>query len=102
MGTLLNITDTDWTNGTSANSTMLDDPAPCTMYLSFDTGAVYWYPVLMALGIYCLLDAISTQCCKDKETERIRWPTPYRIAENIVKGEVIKAKKEEEEDAESV
>ena len=34
--------------------------APCTMYLSFDTFAVYWYPVLMALGIYCLLDGTQS------------------------------------------
>ena len=26
------------------------------MYLSFATFSVYWYPGLMALGIYCLLD----------------------------------------------
>ena len=30
------------------------------MYLSFATFAVYWYPVLMALGIYCLLDGKYT------------------------------------------
>merc|ERR1712037_312510 len=100
--TLLNTTDTAWANDTGSNTTMLNNPAPCTMYLSFATFSAYWYPVLMALGIYCLLDAISTQCCKDKETNRIRWPTPYRLAENIVKGEVGKAKKEEEDAEESV
>ena len=30
------------------------------MYLSYDTFCVYWYPVLMALGIYCLLDGKSS------------------------------------------
>jgi len=71
----------------SYNSCALkDSTAPCTMFLTFDTFANYWYPVLMAFGVFCLIDAISTQC-KDKEKDRIRLPTSYCMAEEIVKGD---------------
>merc|ERR1712037_501968 len=45
----------------------IDSTAPCTMYLSFDTFANYWYPGLMALGIYCLIDG----CLRPTVSQRI-------------------------------
>jgi len=58
------------------------------MFLTYETFATYWFPILFTLGIYCLLDAILSQC-KDKEKDRTRWPTTYRLAERFVKDEEV-------------
>jgi len=54
------------------------------MFLSFESYSNLWYPLLLSLGLYCLLDAILTQW-KHPERDQTRWPCSYRLAETIAK-----------------
>merc|ERR1711962_756511 len=78
---------TDLTTGTNITENRNCSQKDCEvsrMYLTWETFGTVWFPILFALGVYCLMDAIATQW-KDKDKNRTRWPTAYRLAERIVK-----------------
>merc|ERR1719237_224491 len=65
------------------------------MYLTFQTFSSTWFPLLFALGLYCLFDAILTQWKHPtKAKDQTRWPCAYRLAENVVKRKKTSGSKE--------
>jgi len=82
-------------DGTSISITGYDCDCSCNrMYLTFETFANIWFPILLALGLYCFLDAVLTHI-KDKDEDMTWCPIPYRLAEKFPKEMSWKAKKEE-------
>jgi len=74
-------------DGTSISITGYDCDCSCNrMYLTFETFANIWFPILLALGLYCFLDAVLTHI-KDKDSDRTWCPIPYRLAEKFPKEE---------------
>merc|ERR1712004_545805 len=60
------------------------------MFLTHEKFSNICFPILAILGLYCLLDAVLTQCFKDKDKSKkdderySRWPV-YKLAEQYPK-----------------
>merc|ERR550532_1362657 len=54
------------------------------MYLTFETFANVFFPILLVIGLYCLMDALLTHW-KDRAKDRVKLPIAYRLAEQFPK-----------------
>merc|ERR1712037_604490 len=72
-------------NGPSANISGYNCACTCErMYLTFETFANVFFPILLVLGLYCLIDALLTHW-KDKAKDSVKLPIAYRLAEQFPK-----------------